>query len=100
MCNQCGAAVASLKNGGYRNHCPACLYSRHLDLQPGDRAAKCRGMMEPIMLDHSSKKGWMIVHRCLRCGAIRRNRLADDREQPDALDAVIRLARQSAGGPA
>jgi hypothetical protein len=53
--------------------------------------------MEPIALEHSSKKGWRIIHRCLTCGAIRRNRLADDPVQPDAVEAVILLARQSTG---
>ena len=56
--------------------------------------------MEPIALEHSSKKGLVAVHRCLACGVIRRNRLADDPEQPDAIEAVIRLARQSIGRPA
>jgi hypothetical protein len=83
-----------MRNGGYRNHCPVCLYSKHLDVRPGDRAATCRGLMEPAALEHSSKKGWIVVHRCRVCGAIRRNRLADDPEQPDAIEAVIRLASQ------
>ena len=33
---------------GYTNHCPNCLWSRHVDINPGDRAEKCGGMMEPI----------------------------------------------------
>jgi hypothetical protein len=53
--------------------------------------------MEPIALEHSSKKGAVAVHRCLVCGVIRRNRLADDPAQPDAIEAVIRLAGRSTG---
>lgn len=48
--------------------------------------------MAPIGLDHHSKKGFVIVHRCLRCGIVRRNRVADDPEQPDDVTAVIRLS--------
>jgi hypothetical protein len=37
-CENCGASVAPLSNGSYRNHCPACLLSKHVDILPGDRA--------------------------------------------------------------
>jgi hypothetical protein len=53
--------------------------------------------MEPMALEHSSKKGLVAVHRCVVCGAIRRNRLAGDPVQPDAIEAVIRLAHRSTG---
>jgi hypothetical protein len=97
VCEQCDTAVAPLRNGGYRNHCPACLYSKHLDVLPGDRAATCRGLMEPVALEHSSRKGMIVVHRCRLCGIIRRNRLANDPVQPDAIEAVIRLVHQANG---
>lgn len=32
----------------HRNHCPNCLYSLHVDITPGDRAADCGGIMEPV----------------------------------------------------
>ena len=38
-CANCGAAVSPLAGGGYRNHCPVCLHSLHVDVNPGDRAA-------------------------------------------------------------
>ena len=67
-CEHCGAEVEPLKNGSYRNHCPHCLYSKHVDNEgPGDRASDCGGMMEPVGLTHRSGKGWMVVHRCLQC---------------------------------
>jgi len=88
VCEQCGAIVAPLRNGGYRNHCPVCLYSKHLDVQPGDRAATCRALMEPVALEHSSKKGFLVVHRCRDCGATRRNRLADGTDLIDLLVEV------------
>ena len=44
-CAHCGAVV---HGNGYTNHCPHCLYSRHVDNNPGDRLATCGGMMRPI----------------------------------------------------
>ena len=32
----------------HRNHCPNCLSSLHVDIEPGDRAADCGGIMEPV----------------------------------------------------
>ncbi|MGH3301842.1 MAG: RNHCP domain-containing protein [Streptosporangiaceae bacterium] len=43
---QCGQLVRPLVNGSYRNHCPACLWSQHVDVRPGDRASPCCGLME------------------------------------------------------
>lgn len=48
--------------------------------------------MEPAGLRYRSGKGWQVVHRCLRCGAARPNRVAADTVQPDDLDALARLA--------
>jgi len=87
--------VLPLTNGSYRNHCPSCLWSRHVDIVPGDRASECHGMMRPLRLDYRSGKGLVIVHGCVRCGAVRANRLATDTCQPDDVDAVSVLA---AGG--
>lgn len=86
--------MVPLTNGGYRNHCPACLWSRHVDgARPGDRAWACGGPMRPVGLDHRAGKGWMVVHRCEWCGGIRRNRLARDTVQPDDPGAVLDVAR-------
>lgn len=85
-----------MTNGGYRNHCPACLFSLHVDVLPGDRAATCRGPMPPVRLEHRSGKGLVVIHRCRRCGFERANRLAVDTVQPDDLDAIARL---STAGP-
>lgn len=68
-CEHCGEDVAPLETGSYRNHCPRCLYSKHVDDKgPGDRASLCKGLMKPVGLDHRSNKGWMIVHLCTKCG--------------------------------
>lgn len=95
-CAVCGAEVPPLANGSYRNHCPRCLHSLHVDVNPGDRASDCGGVLEPVGVESSGKKGWVIVHRCRRCGAERRNRAAlDDPHAPDDFDAIIALSSRS-----
>jgi hypothetical protein len=83
-CEQCGQTVIG---DGYTNHCPACLYSKHVDIAPGDRAASCGGLMRPI---GSELKGgtYFIQQECIQCGFRRKNRLGAG-EMP----ALIRLAR-------
>ncbi len=94
-CIHCDAAVAPVTNGGYRNHCPICLYSRHLDVLPGDRASRCRAPMAPVGVDHRGKTGFQIVHQCLGCGARKRNRAAVATVQPDRLvELMTRLVRE------
>ncbi|MDP7069700.1 MAG: RNHCP domain-containing protein, partial [Candidatus Peribacteraceae bacterium] len=68
-CGQCGLHVEPLEDGSYRNHCPKCLWSKHVDKDgPGDRLSECKSMMKPIGVDYKKKKGWMIVHLCESCG--------------------------------
>ena len=75
-CEHCGVQV---KGTGYTNHCPECFYCKHVDINPGDRAASCQGLMEPIRLEPKD----IIVHRCQRCGFERKNKLSpkDNREK-------------------
>jgi len=91
-CINCGAAVTPLTNGSYRNHCPVCLCSVHVDVCPGDRASTCRGLMRPVGLAYRRKKGWQIVHCCERCGDCAANRVADETVQPDDIEAVTQLS--------
>ncbi|THF88162.1 RNHCP domain-containing protein [Deinococcus sp. KSM4-11] len=93
VCGHCGRQVAPLRNGSVRNHCPHCLHSLHVDIQPGDRASTCHGLMVPVAVEQSGKKGWVLVHRCTRCGFVGRNRAAlDDPDQPDDWDALIAIS--------
>ncbi len=93
VCVYCGREVPPLTNGSCRNHCPFCLRSLHVDVNPGDRASDCGGVLEPMSVDYSGKKGWIIVSRCDRCGATRRNRAAlDDPAAPDDYDLLIALS--------
>ena len=95
QCEKCGLEVLPVTNGSYRNHCPRCLYSKHVDVLPGDRASDCGGLMEPIGVHYHSKKGYQIIHRCLRCGVEQLNRAALDTVQPDNLDIIIKLQQLS-----
>ena len=90
-CEHCRRDVMPLSNGGYRNHCPFCLYSKHLDVMPGDRISECGGLMKPIGLRQKPGKGFQIVFKCLRCGILRVNRTAEDEVQPDDLNELLKL---------
>ncbi len=93
VCEQCGQLVVPMTNGSYRNHCPYCLFSKHVDLIPGDRRNECGGLMKPIGIQYKSGKGYQIIHRCLRCGRKSVNRVAENTIQPDNIDLVIELSR-------
>ncbi len=84
-CEHCGAKISG---NGYTNHCPHCLYSKHVDINPGDRAADCGGLMEPVDIEQKGGK-FVIVHRCQKCGFIRRNKVQEN----DDFDAVLRISR-------
>ncbi len=85
-CEQCGFHVAG---SGYTNHCPRCLYSKHVDINPGDRAATCDGLMQPVAVgaDHGEQT---LLHRCLTCGHEKWNKIAE----ADDVDAVIQISSQ------
>ncbi len=83
-CGHCGAHV---KGDGYTNHCPRCLWSKHVDVAPGDRAAECGGMMKPVALEGSTGK-YRIIHRCEKCGVTRPVSLAEN----DDMQAVLGIA--------
>ena len=94
VCIHCGREVKPL---GYssRNHCPFCLWSRHVDVHPGDRANPCGGELEPISAEPDPTKGFIIISRCRTCGEIRRCRAAHEAKvQPDDLSLIIRLTAQ------
>ena len=86
-CENCGKKVQKL---GYtcRNHCNNCLYSKHVDVNPGDRAEECHGLLEPIGIEINGKKGYVIVFKCKKCGSIRKNKVAKD----DNMDLIIKLS--------
>ena len=68
-CENCGTKVSG---NGFTNHCPACLWSKHVDVFPGDRDADCGGLMEPIGVGMEKGK-YIVTQKCLKCGKIWRN---------------------------
>lgn len=87
ICENCGKKVDKL---GYtsRDHCPYCLCSKHVDCLPGDRMESCHGILKPMQVELDSKKGYVIVYKCSKCGAIRKNKAAED----DNMDLIIKLS--------
>lgn len=77
-CLCCGWTSDLKDKEPWPDHCPNCLYSLHLDREPGDRASDCHGRMEPIGVWVRKNGEWAIIHRCLRCGKIGSNRIAAD----------------------
>jgi hypothetical protein len=81
-CENCGAEV---KGNGYTNHCPVCLWGKHVDINPGDRAETCGGMMKPIGVILDSD-GFIIYFKCQKCGIERKNKSAKN----DDISAIIK----------
>lgn len=78
-CKVCGSLVVPNGAGSdHRNHCPYCITSMHLDIEPGDREADCGGAMEPVAVWVRKNGEWAIIHRCKICGALSSNRIAAD----------------------
>ena len=78
-CKVCGREVIPDGAGtSHRNHCLNCLSSLHVDVEPGDRASDCGGIMEPVSVWVRKNGEWAIIHRCKRCGAFSSNRVAAD----------------------
>ena len=90
-CKVCGRLVVPVGAGSeHRNHCPNCLSSLHLDDQPGDRAADCGGIMEPVAVWVRRSGEWAIIHRCRRCGALHSNRIAADDNPAKLMSIAMR----------
>ena len=87
ICENCGMEVTKL---GYtaRDHCPNCLYSKHLDINPGDRENTCHGLMEPIGIE-KYKNSYKIIYNCTKCHKKHKNIMAND----DNFDLIIKLSK-------
>ena len=72
---------------GYTNHCPNCLYSKHVDINPGDREAVCGGLMKPVRVEMKGQN-WLLLQHCQRCGFERKNKV----ESEDNREALFKLA--------
>ena len=85
ICENCGKEVVG---NGYTNHCPHCLYSKHVDINPGDRDSNCGGIMEPV--DVEIKNGdYVIIHQCKKCGFIRKNKMCTN----DNFETLLKITK-------
>jgi ribosomal protein L37AE/L43A len=75
---------------GYTNHCPQCLFSLHVDINPGDRQNPCHGPMKPIFVE-KEKDEYIITHECQKCGFKKRNKTAPT----DNFDEVIKISAKN-----
>lgn len=90
-CKWCGwLCVSDGAASDHRNHCPNCLHSLHLDIEPGDREADCGGLMEPISVWVRKNGEWAIIHRCKRCGSLSSNRVAADDNPAKLMSIAMR----------
>ena len=89
VCENCGHEVVG---DGYTNHCPQCLWSKHVDIHPGDRAEECGSLMEPLyaML---KKNTYVVVHRCVTCHFIRNTRTSPN----DNFEVILELVENGQG---
>ena len=89
ICENCGTEVSKL---GYttRDHCPKCLYSKHLDINPGDRMNDCKGLLEPIGIE-KYKDTYKIIYKCQKCHQLHKNVMAID----DSMDEVINISKNN-----
>jgi rubrerythrin len=86
-CENCGQKV---KGNGFTNHCPFCLFSKHVDINPGDRLGTCGGIMEPVSIemDHGQ---YVIIHKCQKCGFMKKNKSSPD----DDFEKIIQISKST-----
>jgi len=61
-----------------------------VDINPGDRANLCRGLLTPIDIAISGKKGYIIKHKCKSCGIIVNNKVAHD----DDFERILEICKE------
>jgi hypothetical protein len=94
-CIHCSQSVVPDAFGtSHRNHCPWCLWSKHVDDTPGDRSADCGGAMEPIAVWARPGGDWAIIHRCRACGELHSNRIAGDDNELALVAIAVRPISQ------
>ncbi len=86
ICINCGKKVEKL-NYTARDHCNYCLYSVHVDINPGDRKNECKGLLIPIDIE-KFKNTYKIIYRCEKCGQIHKNIMAAD----DDMNKIIEIS--------
>lgn len=89
ICEHCNKEVEAL-NYTTRDHCPYCLYSKHVDINPGDRANNCKGLLKPIGIE-KYKDTFKIIYQCELCGEKHKNIIAKD----DDMDKIIEISTRN-----
>lgn len=89
ICENCGYEVDKLHYTS-RDHCPKCLYSKHVDITPGDRSNTCQGLLKPIGIE-KYRDTYKIIYKCIKCGELHKNIVASD----DDMDLIISLSVQN-----
>ena len=89
ICENCGKKIKKL---GYtaRDHCNHCLYSKHVDIMPGDRKNSCHGLLKPIGIE-KYRDTYKIIYKCQKCHEIHKNIMAND----DNMDLIIEITKKS-----
>ncbi len=85
ICYNCNNIVKPLIYTS-RDHCNYCLYSKHLDINPGDRLSSCKGDLVPIDIE-KHKDTFKIIYKCNKCNEIRKNIIAND----DDFDTILEI---------
>lgn len=86
ICENCGAEIIG---NGYTDHCPKCLWGKHVDVNPGDRAASCGGPMEPMAVSIKNQE-YRIDYQCQRCG----HQFTVKAVEADGVDTIIELSKK------
>lgn len=86
ICENCHQEVKPLEYSS-RDHCPYCLYSKHVDINPGDRENPCKGLLKPIQIE-KFKDTFKIVYKCQKCSQNHKNIMAKD----DDMSKIIELS--------
>lgn len=87
ICENCKKKVDKL-NYSARDHCPFCLYSKHVDINPGDRSNTCHGLLEPVGIE-KYKNTYKILYKCNKCHMDHKNIMAMD----DNMEEIIKISR-------
>ena len=87
LCENCNKDVKTLSYSA-RDHCPFCLFSKHVDINPGDRSNTCLGLLEPIDIE-KYKKTYKVIYKCVSCNQLHKNIIAYD----DDVDIIIKISQ-------
>lgn len=86
ICSNCRVLVKPLEYSA-RDHCPVCLYGKHVDNNPGDRLNNCHGPLIPKSIEKHNNT-YKIIYKCAKCQIEKKNVMAND----DNMDLIIKLS--------